>query len=65
MIIWLTGQPASGKSTLAQEIVKNLKSENQKLKIINLDGDDYVILIKIKTIQKKVGLKIFLPQSLL
>jgi len=57
MIIWLTGQPASGKSTLAQEIVKNLKSENQKLKIINLDGDDLRNINKNKDYSKKGRVK--------
>ena len=40
MIIWLTGQPASGKTTLAKGIIKTLKENNQNIKIINLDGDD-------------------------
>ena len=40
MIIWLTGQPGSGKTTLANEIIKKMKSDDPSIKIINLDGDD-------------------------
>jgi len=37
MIIWLTGQPGAGKTTLAKEVVSNLeKSKN----VFHLDGDD-------------------------
>lgn len=38
MIIWLTGQPGSGKTTLAQSIIKDLSKK--PIKIIHLDGDD-------------------------
>lgn len=40
MIIWLTGQPGSGKTTLANELIKKIKSDSPSIKIINLDGDD-------------------------
>jgi len=40
MIIWLTGQPGSGKTTLANELVSKIQSENSSVKIINIDGDD-------------------------
>ena len=33
MIIWLTGQPASGKTTLANSIIMRLSKENPELKI--------------------------------
>ena len=53
MVLWLTGQPASGKSTLAQEIIKQLKSENSQLKIMNIDGDDLRHINKNKDYSKK------------
>jgi adenylylsulfate kinase-like enzyme len=40
MIIWLTGQPGSGKTTLANEFISHAKKNNPSIKIINLDGDD-------------------------
>ncbi len=40
MIIWLTGQPGSGKTTLANSFIKKVKRNHKKIKIINLDGDD-------------------------
>ncbi len=38
MIIWLTGQPGSGKTTLAKKLVKHLIQK--KIAVINIDGDD-------------------------
>jgi adenylylsulfate kinase len=35
MIIWLTGQPGSGKSTIANELVSDSTGT-----FINIDGDD-------------------------
>ena len=40
MIIWLTGQPGSGKTTLANRLIKEIKSTSNNIKIINIDGDD-------------------------
>lgn len=57
MIIWLTGQPASGKTTLAKEIIKELKSSNQHIKIINLDGDDLRSINKNKDYSKAGRIK--------
>ena len=36
MVIWFTGQPGSGKTTLALEIIKQLDHS----KFIHIDGDD-------------------------
>jgi len=57
MIIWLTGQPASGKTTLANEIIKELKSSNKGVKIINLDGDDLRSINKNKDYSKAGRIK--------
>ena len=46
MIIWLTGQPGSGKSTLANYIIDKIKSENNGVKLINIDGDDLRLINK-------------------
>tara|TARA_B100000900_G_C20557916_1_gene707589 strand:- start:968 stop:1432 length:465 start_codon:yes stop_codon:yes gene_type:complete len=40
MIIWLTGQPGSGKTTLANELLLKIQSQKSIKKIINIDGDD-------------------------
>jgi len=40
MIIWLTGQPGSGKTTLAQGLISKISNSNSSIQIINLDGDD-------------------------
>ena len=36
MVIWFTGQPGSGKTTLAEELITRLNQSN----IIHLDGDE-------------------------
>ena len=36
MILWFTGQPGSGKTTLAKEIIKIFNND----KVIHIDGDD-------------------------
>lgn len=38
MIYWFTGQPASGKTTLANHLKTFLESSNEK--VIHIDGDD-------------------------
>ena len=42
--IWLTGQTASGKTTLANLILKSLSKDNNLH--FNIDGDDLRDLIK-------------------
>lgn len=39
-VIWLTGQPASGKTTLAKLLLKSLSDKQKSKKIFNIDGDD-------------------------
>ena len=53
MIIWLTGQPGSGKTTLANSIIDSLKKEQSDIKIINLDGDDLRSINKNKDYSKE------------
>ena len=36
MILWFTGQPGSGKTTLAKELVRKFSND----KVIHIDGDD-------------------------
>ena len=57
MIIWLTGQPGSGKTTLANSIMDTLTSENLNLKIINLDGDDLRTINRNKDYSKEGRIK--------
>jgi adenylylsulfate kinase-like enzyme len=57
LIIWLTGQPGSGKTTLANSIMDTLTSENLNLKIINLDGDDLRTINKNKDYSKEGRIK--------
>ena len=50
--IWLTGQPASGKTTLAQLLIKHFRSNNFN-KCFNIDGDDLRDLFQNKDYSKK------------
>ena len=52
MIIWLTGQPGSGKTTLANELLNSINE-----KIINIDGDDLRLLNKNKDFSKEGRIK--------
>ena len=56
MIIWLTGQPGSGKTTLANELLNYFKSVNYD-KVINLDGDDLRLINKNKDFSKEGRIK--------
>ncbi len=49
-IIWLTGQPGSGKTTIAKELLKHF--EAKKIKSINIDGDDLRDLMENKDYSK-------------
>ena len=57
MIIWLTGQPGSGKTTLANSIIDTLSKDKPDLEIINLDGDDLRNINKNKDYSKKGRIK--------
>tara|TARA_Y100001970_G_C13617242_1_gene547709 strand:- start:16 stop:480 length:465 start_codon:yes stop_codon:yes gene_type:complete len=57
MIIWLTGQPGSGKTTLAKKLMKKIPLENKGVKIINIDGDDLRSINKNKDYSKKGRIK--------
>jgi len=39
-IIWLTGQPGSGKTTLALSLENKIRSKDSSTKIMVIDGDD-------------------------
>lgn len=57
MIIWFTGQPGSGKTTLANSIIKKISKEKDGIKIINLDGDDLRNINKNKDYSKEGRIK--------
>ena len=57
MIIWLTGQPGSGKTTLANQLIDKIYLERNDKKIINLDGDDLRTINKNKDYSKNGRIK--------
>ena len=57
MIYWFTGQPGSGKTTLANKLIEVISSENSKAKIINIDGDDLRSISKNKDYSKAGRIK--------
>ena len=57
MIIWLTGRPGSGKTTLAHSLISLIKKNQNKCRIINLDGDDLRKINKNKDYSKEGRIK--------
>ena len=51
--IWLTGQPASGKTTLANVLIKTLSEEYPNSSYFNIDGDDLRDLFQNKDYSRK------------
>jgi adenylylsulfate kinase len=51
--IWLTGQPASGKTTLANLLIESLSNENPNKSYFNIDGDDLRNLFQNKDYSRK------------
>lgn len=51
--IWLTGQPASGKTTLANLLLKKLTKQYGKKIFLNIDGDDLRDLFQNKDYSRK------------
>ena len=65
MVLWFTGQPGSGKTTLTNRFIDDKLVGFMKIhphRIVHIDGDDYEILLIIKIIQKKVVEKILILQ---
>ena len=57
MILWLTGQPGSGKTPLAKAFIDFITQENPNTKIINIDGDDLRNISKNQDYSKKGRIK--------
>ena len=57
MILWLTGQPGSGKTTLANAFIDEVSKDTPNIKIINLDGDDLRNINKNKDYSKEGRIK--------
>lgn len=51
--IWLTGQPASGKSTLANLLVDSISEKFDSEVVFNIDGDDLRDLFQNKDYSRK------------
>ena len=51
--IWLTGQPASGKTTLANMLIDYFKINEDNKEFFNIDGDDLRDLFQNKDYSKK------------
>ena len=57
MIIWLTGQPGSGKTTLANSLIEIIRNNQPELRVINLDGDDLRNINRNKDYSKRGRIK--------
>jgi len=53
MIIWFTGQPGSGKTTMATKLYKRYSEALQLENIIHLDGDDLRAVMQNKDYSEK------------
>jgi adenylylsulfate kinase-like enzyme len=51
--IWLTGQPASGKTTLANLLIEELQKNSSENTYLNIDGDDLRNLFQNKDYSRK------------
>ena len=51
--IWLTGQPASGKTTLGKLLAHHFKNQDHSKTYFNIDGDDLRDLFQNKDYSKK------------
>jgi len=51
--IWLTGQPASGKTTLANMLIDNFNKNGHEKDFFNIDGDDLRDLFQNKDYSRK------------
>ena len=51
--IWLTGQPASGKTTLANLLIDHFKKNHKENDFFNIDGDDLRDLFQNKDYSRK------------
>lgn len=55
----ITGARQIGKTTLLQEIIKDLKSDNQKVLFLNLDNDSHSVYFKTQeTLLQKINLEL-------
>lgn len=57
MILWFTGQPGSGKTTLAKAFIEKTIKDNPDIKIVNIDGDDLRVINKNKDYSKEGRIK--------